>query len=206
MNTISIILSIIATTVAAGTLIHACFTSRRSAITQSITKERMEWIRQAREALLTFAKSYRQTNSNLPQAQNNNQQQIECMRDAQARLETLMRRDTVDYREILEHINHCIKTGYAEHDYDMLIGLSTYILARAWQRVKIDAEAFPMRSNEEANREVDKRTKELHSLAVSGHYFESKYSSDSNSKTKRILDDKSPDDDTTPRPQPGSTP
>ena len=206
MNTISTILSIIATIVAAGTLIHPCFPSRRSAITQSITKERMEWIRQTREALLIFAKSYRQTDLKLPQAQNNKQKQIELMEDAQARLETLMRRDTVEYREILEHIDHCIKTGYAEHDYDKLIGLSTYILARAWQRVKIDAEAFPMRSNEEANREVDKRTKELHDRAVSGHYLESKYSSDSNSKTQRLPDDKSPDDDITSRPQPGSTP
>ena len=64
---------------------------------------RMDWIKQIRDTLLAFEKSYRQLDTDLPLNTLNtteDNERLEHMKDAQVILETLMRRDTPEYRTI----------------------------------------------------------------------------------------------------------
>jgi len=141
------------------TLIYLFFSERRNSITSTITKERVDWIRQAREALLKFADCYYRRNK-------------KGMRQAKARLETLMRRDTPEYRLVLEHIDICINSNELDlGNYNKLIGLSSYILARAWQRVKIDG--LRLRTgNRKKNTEVTNQVSSLLVSVVNGTYMD----------------------------------
>ena len=84
LNMVTAIASLLAIVISVLTFIHACRSSRRTAIIQIISKERMSWISQMREAFLCFEQSYRASNVN-------------GMKDARAKLESLMRRDTSEY-------------------------------------------------------------------------------------------------------------
>ena len=158
LNMVTAIASLLAIVISVLTFIHACRSSRRTAIIQIISKERMSWISQMREAFLCFEQSYRASNVN-------------GMKDARAKLESLMRRDTSEYCYFLEHIDHCIKNLYSASDYDLLVGLSSYILARAWQRVKLDGEGILPRTNGRKNAYVTRQTNLLFSLATSKEYM-----------------------------------
>lgn len=126
IEAIKVALSGLAFFVSLGTFIYLILSTRRTSITETITKERVDWIRQARKALLDFAQNYRDENKN-------------GMKEAKACLEMLMRRDTPEYRLVLEHLDDCLSdTEYDEDNYKKLLGLSSYILARAWQRIKLD--------------------------------------------------------------------
>ena len=138
------------------TFIHQCTSSRRTIITQTITKERVDWIKQARETLLSFEKAYRLGD-------------YRSMFDAKARLESLMRRDTPQYCMILKHIDECMREGFTEVGYSKLLGLSAYILARAWQRVKIDGESLLSPFSACKNSIVSRRTSTLLSMVASDY-------------------------------------
>lgn len=158
LDALTAIASLLAIAIALFTFIQQCRSSRRTAITQTITNERMEWIRQTRKALLYFEQSYRGFN-------------ITKMKDARAEFETLMRRDTPEYCYLLEHIDYCIRAKYSDSDYELLIGLSSYILARAWQRVKLDGEGILPRTNSQKNKYVTRQTSLLYAMAASGMYM-----------------------------------
>lgn len=158
LNLLTAITSLLAIVISILSFIHACRSSRRTAIIQIISKERMSWISQMREAFICFEQNYRASNVN-------------GMKDARAKLESLMRRDTAEYCYFLEHVDRCIKNPYSASDYDLLVGLASYMLTRAWQRVKLDGEGVLPRTNGRKNVVVTRRTNLLGSLAASKEYM-----------------------------------
>lgn len=159
IEAIKIVLSGLAFFVSLGTFIYLILSTRRSSITETITKERVDWIRQARKALLDFAQNYRNEDKN-------------GMKEAKACLEMLMRRDTPEYRLVLEHLDSCLSdTGYDEDNYRKLLGLSSYILARSWQRIKLDCSKIWI-NNERKNDIVTYQVYPMIERILAGTYTE----------------------------------
>ena len=121
------------------TLVYSVVTKKRQAVLQNVTANRMDWIKQVREALEAFAHHYRNGN-------------LDAMMDAEAKIEMFMRRDTPEYKCVLDHLSYCIMNGYRERDYKKLLAVSSWILARSWQRIRIDSERNIFMSNHEADR------------------------------------------------------
>ena len=101
-----------------------------------------------RETLESFAQDYRSGNT-------------DGMMNAQARIEMLMRRDIPEYKRVLDHLRHCIRVGYHDEDYEKLLAISSWILARAWQRIRIDSEKNILMSNRRANKLVTEQVQPL---------------------------------------------
>ena len=87
--------------------------------------------------------------------------------DIEAKLELYMRRDIDDYYLLLNHLRYCIKNGYNERSYDKLLLISTYILARPWERMSVEAKRSAFSSETAIRQAVDARTKTLLDLVRS---------------------------------------
>ena len=169
---VPIVTSCIAAVISIVTLFYLIFSSRRTSITQTISKERMDWIRQTRSALMNFECAYRNNNT-------------ECMKASKALLESLMRRDTPEYCMVLDHVRKCMLNEYNDKDYSMLIGLTSYILSRAWERVKIDGSSLMPTGNAYRNRKVSKKTEKLLTYVIEKDYLSTIVSPDDNQRKKK---------------------
>ena len=151
-------ITIINVIISALTFSYLLLSTLRSSITSTITNQRIDWIKQARESLLRFEKCYRKAD-------------CRGMYDARATLESLMPRDTPSYCIVLKHINTCIEDGYTKYNHEKLIGLSAYILARAWQRAKLDSTMLGVLPDKWLNKIVTKKLSKLKQYATSGKYL-----------------------------------
>ena len=136
----SIVLSLV-------TLGYTIISNNRQSVLKTVTANRMEWIQKTRELLGKFAHAYWTRN-------------VEDMVDIEAQLELFMRRDVPEYQYVLNHLKHCIKSEYNESDYEKLLCFSSYILARAWQRIKIDARRYHI-TDKTADQMVSKQVQPL---------------------------------------------
>lgn len=151
-------ITIINVIISALTFGYLLLSTLRSSITSTITSQRIAWINQARESLLRFEKCYRKAD-------------YRGMYDARATLESLMPRDTPSYCIVLKQINTCIEDGYTKYNHEKLIGLSAYILARAWQRAKLDSTMLGVLPDKWLNKIVTKKLSKLKQYATSGKYL-----------------------------------
>ena len=135
------------------TLIFTVIFNDKQSVLQTVTANRMDWIQQVRELLGNFAHAYRTHNA-------------EDMADIEAKLELFMRRDIKEYQYVLNHLKRCIKNEYNENDYEKLLSLSSYTLARAWQRIKVDARKYHI-TDKTADRIVTKQVQPLLDIANS---------------------------------------
>ena len=137
--------------VAILSLTYTIFLHKSQSITQTITIHRMDWIKNVRETIETFAHHYLLGNK-------------DEMIDAKIRLELFMRRDTEEYRVFLEHIDECIQNAFSENDFKKLLLMSSYILARNWQRIRIEGKQIFFLNEKRINKRVTKQVEELHNL------------------------------------------
>lgn len=159
IDVLKVVLSSLTLLVSLGTFIYLILSTRRASITETITRERVDWIRQTRKALLDFAHYYRAEDKG-------------GMKEAKACIELLTRRDTPEYRLVLEHLDGCITDeNYDESNYEKLLGLSAYILARAWQRIKLDGSKI-WTNNEKKNDLVTYQVHPMIDKILSGTYTE----------------------------------
>ena len=135
------------------TLAYTVMSNEKQAILQTVTVNRMNWIQEVRELLANFAHAYRTHNA-------------EDMADIEAKLELFMRRDVKEYQYVLNHLKHCIKHEYNESDYEKLLSLSSYTLARAWQRIKVDARKYRF-TDKAADQIITKQVQPLLDIAMS---------------------------------------
>ena len=135
------------------TLGYTVISNHKQSVLQFITAHRMESLSQIRQLLGDFAHFYRTHNQ-------------EEMMDIEARLELFIRRDIPEGQYFLNYLKHCIKSEYCEDDYEKLLSLSSFILARRWQRLKIDVKTYHV-SDKTAYKMANKEVSALLDIAMS---------------------------------------
>ena len=142
--TIEMITALSSVVIALCTLGYTIISSHKQSVLQFITANRMDWHNQVRQLLGDFAHSYRTHN-------------LEEMIDIEARLELFIRKDLPDSQHLFNHLQRCIKSEYCEDDYQELLALATYTIARSWQRIKIEVKTNYMpdkKAYQRADKEV----------------------------------------------------
>lgn len=129
-------------------LLSTLFSERRKTVIEAVTKNRMDWMADVRGLLTDFAICYRQGDT-------------EKMRTDKAAIEMYMRRDKEGYHLLLSYLERCIANGFNEEDDEKLYLISSYVLARVWQRILLESRGYVLFADRRIPRKIDKRLKPL---------------------------------------------
>ena len=155
---ISNVISMVTAFAALIGVILSAVSTRQQIAAQTITSNRMDWIKEVRELLKEFVTEYvRKENAD-----------YQKMRELKGKVELYLKEGEEDYDILVRQMDYCCTFPYSEEGYFLLIRSSQYVLNRTWQRLALEGKGKLLRSNRLIRKKVDSAT-EIDYQNIKGH-------------------------------------